>query len=74
MLRAVPAITFIAWSTSCAFRSGIFVSAIERSCAWVSLPTLVRFGSAEPDSSPSASLISTAAGGVFVMKVKERSS
>ena len=29
--RAVPAMTFIACSTSCAFRSGIFVSAIERS-------------------------------------------
>src|ERR1700753_3773992 len=40
----------------------------------VSLPTLFRFGSAEPLSSRSASLISTAAGGVFVMKVNERSS
>ena len=74
MLRAVPAITFIACSTSCAFRSGIFVSAIERSCALVSLPTFVMFGSAEPDSIPSASLIRTAAGGVFVMNVNERSS
>src|SRR4029078_3507807 len=55
-------------------RSGIFVSAIERSCAWLRRPTLVLFGSAEPDASPSASLIRTAAVGVFVMNVNERSS
>src|SRR5262249_27976190 len=72
--RAVPAITSIAWSTSRAFRSGSFVSAICRTCSLVSFPTLFRFGSAEPLSSRSASLISTAAGGVFVMKEKERSS
>ena len=66
--------TSIAASTSFAFRSGIFVSAIERSCACVSRPTLFLFGSAEPFSIPSASLMSTAAGGVFVMNVKERSS
>ena len=35
----------------------------------MSRPTFVRFGSLEPFSSRSASLISTAAGGVFVMKV-----
>jgi hypothetical protein len=35
---------------------------------------LVRFGSAEPEARLSASLIRTAAGGVFVMKVNERSS
>ena len=74
MLRAVPAITSIAWSTSRAFRSTSLSSAIERSCALEMRPTLFRFGSAEPFSSPSASLISTAAGGVFVMNVKERSS
>jgi hypothetical protein len=39
-----------------------------------SRPTFTRFGSPEPFSSRSASLIRTAAGGVFVMKVKERSS
>ena len=72
--RAVPAMIFIACSTSRAFRSGIFVSAIDRICASVSRPTLVRFGSPEPDWRLSTSLISTAAGGVFVMKVKERSS
>ena len=66
--------TFIAWSTSRAFRSTSFASAMPRSWAFVSLPTLLRFGSAEPFSSRSASLIRTAAGGVFVMKVKLRSS
>src|SRR6185312_6494398 len=68
MERAVPAITSIAWSTSRAFRSGIFVSAIDRSWARDRRPTFVRFGSLEPLSSRSASLIRTAAGGVFVMK------
>src|SRR4029077_11965085 len=72
--RAVPAITFIACSTSRAFRSCIFVSAIWRTCAWLSLPTFSRFGSPEPFSRFNASLISTAAGGVFVMNVNERSS
>ena len=66
--------TFIACSTSRAFRSGIFVSAIWRTWSRVSRPTFSRFGSAEPFSSRSASLIRTAAGGVFVMNVKERSS
>ena len=74
MLRAVPAITFIASSTSRALRSGIFASAIERSCACESRPTLLRFGSPEPDSRPSASLMRTAAGGVFVMNVNDLSS
>src|SRR5881275_3192876 len=57
-----------------AFRSCSFVSAICRTWARESRPTLLRFGSAEPFSSRSASLISTAAGGVFVMNVNERSS
>jgi hypothetical protein len=65
--------TFIACSTSRAFRSTSFVSAIERTCALVSFPTLFRLGSDEPFSSRSASLIRTAAGGVFVMNVKLRS-
>ena len=38
------------------------------------VPTFSRFGSPEPLSIPAACLISTAAGGVFVMKVNERSS
>ena len=40
----------------------------------MSRPTLFRFGSPEPDSIPSASLMRTAAGGVFVMNVNDRSS
>ena len=38
------------------------------------MPTLLRFGSPEPFSIPIAWRISTAAGGVLVMKVNERSS
>src|SRR5262249_11449644 len=72
--RAVPATTSIACSTSRALRSTSFVSAIERSWSCVSRPTLFRFGSPEPLSIFSASLIRTAAGGVFVMNVNERSS
>src|SRR6185312_13937057 len=48
--------------------------AIWRTCARESRPTLMRFGSAEPLSIRSASLMRTAAGGVFVMNVNERSS
>ena len=65
---------FVAGSTSFAFRSGIFCSAIWRTWSLVIVPTLLRFGSPEPLSSPIACLMSTAAGGVFVMKVNERSS
>src|SRR4029079_6870876 len=72
--RAVPAMISAAWSTSRAFRSWSFVSAICRTWSRDRRPTFDRFGSAEPLSSRSASLISTAAGGVFVMKVNERSS
>jgi hypothetical protein len=63
-----------ACSTVWAFRSGSLRSAIWLTWSRVSLPTFVRFGSDEPLSSPSASRMSTAAGGVFVMKVNERSS
>ena len=72
--RAVPAMIFAAWSTSCAFRSASFFSAIWRTWASVIVPTLVRFGSPEPFSMPIAWRISTAAGGVLVTKVNERSS
>src|SRR5205814_447621 len=72
--RAVPAMIRAAWSTSRAFRSTSLVSAICRTCARLSLPTLSRFGSEEPFSSRRASLMRTAAGGVFVMNVNERSS
>src|SRR6202044_3160453 len=72
--RAVPAMIFSAASIVVALRSGIFVSAICRSCAEVSVPTLVLCGSALPLSTPTAFLISSGAGGVFVMKVNDRSS
>src|SRR2546429_961620 len=74
MDRAVPAMTCIACSTSRALRSWSFASAMCRSWAWESRPTLSRFGSDDPFSRFSASLIRTAAGGVFVMNVNERSS
>src|SRR5215208_1680702 len=74
MLRAVPAMISDAWSMSRAFRSCSFVSAIWRTCSRERRPILLRFGSADPLSSRSASLISTAAGGVLVMKSNERSS
>src|SRR6266540_949220 len=72
--RAVPSMILIAWSTSRAFKSSSLVSAIWRTWSRVSRPTFSRLGSPEPLGIPSASLISTAAGGVFVMNVKERSS
>src|SRR6185437_13363831 len=72
--RALPAMMCIAASTSFAFRSGSLVSAISRSWARLIVPTLVRFGSPEPFWMLSASRINTAAGGVFVMNVNERSS
>src|SRR6266508_1042323 len=72
--RAVPSMILMAWSTSRAFKSSSLVSAIWRTWPRVSRPTFSRLGSPEPLGIPSASLISTAAGGVFVMNVKERSS
>src|SRR5690349_6955773 len=61
-------------STSLALRSGSFFSAIARSWSWVIFPTFSRCGSPEPFSMLIAWRISTAAGGVFVTKVNERSS
>ena len=69
--RAVPAITLDASSTSRAFRSTSFASAIARTWSRVRRPTFSRFGSPEPFWIPSASLIRTAAGGVFVMNVND---
>ena len=74
MERAVPSTIFIAASMSLALRSGIFVVAISRTWSLVSLPTLSVCGTPEPLATPAAFLISSAAGGVFVMKVKDRSS
>ena len=49
MLRAVPSTIRIAASTLAAFRSGIFVSAISRTLSRLTVATLLRFGSPEPD-------------------------
>ena len=73
MERAVPLTMLIAASMLAALRSGIFFSAISRTCACVSWPTLGLLGLPLPDSRPSAYLMSTGTGGVWVMKVKERS-
>ena len=70
MLRAVPAIMLIAASRFAAFKSGIFVSAISWTCAFVIVATLVLLGTPEPDWMLQAFFIRTAAGGVFVMKLK----
>ena len=73
MLRAVPATMFMAASTSLAFRSGIFSSAISRTWALVTVPTLFLFGSPEPFSTFAALASRMAAGGVFVMNVNDLS-
>jgi hypothetical protein len=56
-----------------AVRSGIFTLAISASWALVILPTLSLLGVALPLARPSFFMISTAAGGVFRMKLKLRS-
>src|SRR6266571_1948019 len=71
--RAVPATIAIAASSELALRSGILISAIFLTWARVTLPTFCRLEVGEPFSIPASFLRSTAAGGVFVMKVKERS-
>src|ERR1700690_135048 len=73
MLRAVPSTQWIAASSVKQFRSGILILAISSTCLAVIVPTLVLFGSAEPLARLTARLISTGTGGVFVMKVNERS-
>ena len=74
MERAVPSTIFMAASTSLALRSAILVWAIWRTCSRVTEPTLVTWGWAEPFSTLAAWRSMTAAGGVLVTKVKERSS
>ncbi len=73
MERQVPAIMLMADSMSVQFRSGIFCSAILRTSSLLMVATLSRWGTPEPDSMPQAFLISRAAGGVLVIKVKLRS-
>src|SRR5258708_2810647 len=74
MLRAVPSTIRMADSRLVALRSAIFVSAIERTFALESVPTLFLFGVGEPFSIPSSLRMRSAAGGLFVTNVYERSS
>src|SRR5690625_3140044 len=74
MLRAVPSTIRIAASTSAALRSCILVSAISFTLSRLTVATLLTFGSPEALSIPAAFLSNTAAGGVFVINVNERSS
>src|SRR5262249_33708568 len=71
--RAVPLTLLIAVSSEAAFRSGIFCLAMSATCFSVTLPTLSLLGAPEPLAIPSARFNSTDAGGVLVIKVKERS-
>src|SRR5215510_4452195 len=73
MLRAVPFTLLIAASRDAAFKSGIFCLAMSATCFSVTLPTLSLFGVPDPLAIPAARFKSTAAGGVLVMNVKERS-
>ena len=73
MERAVPAIMLIAASMLAAFRSGILVSAILRMSSLLMVATFSLLGTPEAFSMLQAFLMRTAAGGVLVMKVKERS-
>src|SRR5262249_31519325 len=73
MLRAVPFTLLMAASSEAAFRSGIFCLAISATCFSVTLPTLSLFGVPDPLAMPAARFKSTAAGGVLVMNVNERS-
>ena len=74
MLRAVPSTIFTADSIELAFRSFIFVSAMLRTFARVSLPTLFLLGWADPFSMPASLRMRSAAGGLLVTKEYERSS
>jgi len=70
----VPSIILIAGSTPVAFKSGSLISAISLSCALVTEPTFSVLGLPEPLSIPAAFWSKTEAGGVFKMKVNDRSS
>src|SRR5262249_35167999 len=72
-LRAVPSTVLMAASIDEAVRSGIFMRAISSTCLRVTCPTLFLPGSPDPFSTPAARLSSTAAGGVFLTNVNDRS-
>src|SRR5881392_4038022 len=71
--RAVPSIVRIALSKFVVFRSGIFVLAISSILAREIFPTFSFLGLPAPFDIPAAFLRRSAAGGVFVSKVNERS-
>src|SRR5262249_19453873 len=71
--RAAPSMVLTAESRLVVLRSGSLSCAMSRTCFLVTLPTLFLLGSPEPFSSPAAFLSRTAAGGVLVTKVNERS-
>src|SRR5215213_11252617 len=73
MFLAVPSIVLTADSRLVVFRSGILVLAISSILAREIVPTFSRFGLPEPLGMPAAFFKRSAAGGVFVSKVKERS-
>ena len=73
METQVPLTWFMAFSRSNELRSGSLILAISSICFMVILPTLLRFGSAEPLARFTARLISTGTGGVLVMNVNVRS-
>ena len=73
MLRAVPSTIRIAASTDAAFRSGIFFSAISRTLSRFTVATFLRLVH-QIRFDTSCYFKKTAAGGVLVMKVNERSS
>ena len=60
----------IAASKLAAFKSGIFISAISWILALEILATFVLLGTPEPDLMLQAFLSNTAAGGVYVIKLK----
>src|SRR5262249_17275546 len=72
--RAVPSACLIAPSGSIAFRPGMLVSAICRTCSRVTEPTFSMRAFGDPFSSPAACFKRNVVGGVFVMNVNERSS
>src|SRR5262245_17501965 len=67
--RAVPRTVLTAAARSVQLRSGIFCFAMSSTCLAVTVPTLLRFGSAEPFARLATFFSSTDAGGVLVMKL-----
>ena len=66
---AVPRTVLTAAARSVQLRSGIFCFAMSSTCLAVTVPTLLRFGSAEPFARLATFFSSTDAGGVLVMKL-----